>query len=113
MSPFPLKFPAQIERYFDGIENELGNKTPGWLPAETVLVFGWEPPVSAEPELAGHDRVVVDVKLYAPQELNPGPKDRITLDGRQFEVIGYPQDPNNNPFWQPGLVTVLLKRIEG
>jgi len=45
--------------------------------------------------------------------LGPGPKDRVVLDGARFEVVGYPQDPNNNPWWQPGLVTILLRRVEG
>lgn len=112
-SPFTLRFPAKLERYQAGVEDELGNVTDGYLPPEDHLVFGWEPPVSAEPELAGHDRVVVDVKLYASTSMNPGPRDRITLGGKPFEVIGYPQDPNNNPWWKPGLVTILLKRVEG
>ncbi|MCZ1070817.1 hypothetical protein [Rhodococcus sp. A5(2022)] len=111
--PFPLTIPVGLERYSGAGEDELGNEVESWSPPEEHLVFGWESPVSAEPELAGHDRVVVDVKLYAPRSMGPGPRDRIRLDGALFEVIGYPQDPNNNPWWQPGLMTVLLRRVEG
>lgn len=110
---FPLTISVGLERYSGTGEDELGNEVESWSAAESHLVFGWEPPVSTDPELAGHDRVIIDMKLYAAQSMNPGPRDRVTLDGRRFEVIGYAQDPNHNPWWRPGLVTVLLKRVEG
>jgi hypothetical protein len=110
---FPLRIPVELERYDGGGEDELGNEGEFWGAPEEHLVFGWEPTTSDEPELAGHDRVVVDMKLYASRSMNPGPKDRMNLDGQRFEVIGYPQDPNNNPWWKPGLVTILLRRVEG
>lgn len=99
---------------FDGTEvDELENVIDSWAAPVEVMVFGWEPPVSSEPLLAGHDRVVVDLKLYGPRSFSVVPRDRVVVDGRLFEVVGYPQDPNFNPWWQPGLVTILLKRIEG
>ncbi|MDM7488714.1 hypothetical protein QT969_10465 [Rhodococcus sp. CSLK01-03] len=113
MTQFSLTVPVQVERYSGGVVDELGNETEGWSAPESVLVFGWEAPVSAEQVLAGHERVVVDVKLYAGRSIAIGPRDHITLDGKAFEVVGYPQDPNNNPWWQPGLVTVLLRSLEG
>ncbi len=107
----------QLERYqAEAGEDENGNEISGYAPPVEVLVFGWENPRtrrSDEPVLAGHERVLVDVDLYAPQSLNIAPKDRLILNGKRFEVLGYPDDPNNNPWWRPGLVTVSLRRIEG
>lgn len=112
-SAYELTVPILWERYVGGGEDELGNEVEQWGAPERHMVFGWEPPLSTEPELAGHDRVIVDMKLYAARSLNAGPKDRAVLDGERFEVVGYAQDPNNNPWWQPGLVTVRLRYVEG
>lgn len=89
------------------------NPVEGWAAPVEVLVFGWEPPKSTEPAVAGHDRVVVDILLYAPQSMNAGPHDRVILAGKRYEVIGEPGDPNNNPWFAPGLVTINLRRVEG
>lgn len=113
MSGFPLRFTVGHERYAGTGEDELGNETESWSSPVSVLVFGWEPPKSTEPVLAGHDRVVVDLRLYAPKSMAPAPRDRVVVDGEQFEVIGWPEDPNNNPWFKPGLVTVNLRRVEG
>lgn len=99
---------------YDGTgEDELGNEVPSYAEPVTVHVFGWEPPRSDEPALAGHDRVVVDLKLYAPQSMGAKPADRVVVNGKRFEVIGWPEDPNDNGIWSPGLVSVNLRRIEG
>lgn len=91
-----------------------GNDRPGYLPAVEVLVWGWEPPRSAEPFTAQHpDRVVIDMLLYAPQSMNAKSRDRVKLSGQTHEVIGIAGDPNNNPWFRPGLVTYNLKRVEG
>lgn len=111
---FPLKFAVSHRKYLGTAdEDELGNEIGAWADQVEVKVFGWEPPKSTEPALAGHDRVLVDIKLYAPRSMGAGPADRVWLDGKKFDVIGYPEDPNNNSFWAPGLVTVNLRRAEG
>ncbi len=46
---FPLRFPIELERYDGGGEDELGNEVEYWGAPEEHMVFGWEPPVSAEP----------------------------------------------------------------
>lgn len=110
---FPCTIPVEHMRFVAGGEDELGNPVESWAAPVQVLVAGWEPPVSAEPMIAGHDRVVVDLNLYADWEFKPGPRDRVILNGSEFEVIGYPEDPNNNPLFVPQRVKILLKRIEG
>lgn len=78
----------------------------------TVAVYGWSVPSSAEPKLAGHDRVTVDIELLAP-DFTPGPHDRIDLPDGQYEVVGATQDYNTGPFdWQPGGV-INLRKVDG
>lgn len=117
---FPLRQKVYHQRYLgvtDGAGNtvydEHGNEVESWAPKLEVLVFGWEPPKSTEPVVAGHDRVIVDIQLYAPVSVDPLPHDLMWLVGKKFQVIGYPEDPNHNGFWAPGLVTVNLRRVEG
>lgn len=89
------------------------NPIEGWSAAADVLVFGWEPVKSTEPAVAGHDRVVVDMLLYAPLSLTVGAHDRFVISGKRYEVIGDVGDPNNNPWFRPDRVTVNLRRVEG
>lgn len=101
------------ERYSATAEKDAhGNTRPGYLPPVRVRVWGWEPPISDEPFVEQHpDRVVINMLLYAPRFA--GPRDRVLLAGDRYEVIGTAGDPNHNPWFQPGLVTYRLKRVEG
>lgn len=110
---FSLTRSVEHAAYVAAGEDELGNEVASYALPVTVRVFGWEPPRSDEPALAGHDRVVVDLKLYAPQSMGAKPADRVVVNGKRFEVIGWPEDPNDNGIWSPGLVSVNLRRIEG
>lgn len=113
MTAFPCRIPILHEVFDGGGEDAHGNIVESWAPPVEVLVFGWEPPKSTEPVLAGHDRVVVDIVLYGPRDRQVRPRDRIALGGGRFEVVGIPGDPNNNPWFQPGLVTIYLRRVDG
>lgn len=111
---FPCRIPIGHEVYSESATVDAhGNEVEDWADAVEVKVFGWEPPKSTEPAVAGHDRVIVDILLYAPRSMNVGPHDRVILAGKRYEVIGDPGDPNNNPWFVPGLVTINLKRVEG
>lgn len=81
-----------------------------WASASTVLG-------GAEPRLAGHDRVVVDVDLFVPQGTVISAHDLVDLavnGGSQFEVIGDPQDYNHGPFGVDGWpLLVSLRRVTG
>lgn len=91
-----------------------GNPVGGYLPAVEVLVWGWEPPRSDEPYVPQHpDRVVINMLLYAPQSMRAKPRDRVSLGGDMYELVGHVGDPNNNPWFRPGLVTYTLRRVEG
>lgn len=115
---FPLLFTVGIHTFTEGVDDGYGNTTPGYDPplgdpGVEHKVFGWGVPKSVEPKIAGHNRVIVDVELYGPTGM-AGPHDVVDLpDFGQFEVIGEPEDPNNNPWFQPGLVTYNLRKVEG
>lgn len=109
---YPLRVPVQVHRWSTTVKDELNNYVPGYAEPEDWLVVGVEPQVSGEVEMAGHDRTVVDAKMYAPSEIATKPRDRITYKDHVFEVIGYPQDAGDGPFWDLPLSTILLRRIE-
>ena len=112
-SRFPLKQKVGHEKYIGSELDELNNEIEEFEDPVLVKVFGWEPFTSSEEVIEGHTRVVTKTKLYAPQEMGAMPKDRVSLAGRVFDVEGDPEDPNYNSFWQPGLVTVNVRRVEG
>ncbi|QYB01473.1 hypothetical protein I1A62_30035 [Rhodococcus sp. USK10] len=112
---FACKIPIQYEEFTEtGGEDENGNAVSALLPAVERKIFGAEPPTSNEPQLVGHDRVIVQIKMYADADDDYHPRDVVTLPrfGR-LEVIGFPEDPNLNRWWQPGLITVNLRRVVG
>lgn len=110
---FPTRHTVLTEAFTPGAKDPHGNPIDAWAAPAAQRVIGWAPPSSADPKLAGHDRVVVDIELLAPPEFVAGPKDLITLNGKTFSVIGYPEDTDGNPYpWHPGMV-VNLQRVEG
>lgn len=81
---------------------------------EVVSVAGWAIPSSSEPVLAGHDRRVVQVQLFAPPGVFES-GDRVAFPDRdeELEVLGEPLSYEANPFmWSPGLVVVQLGGVE-
>lgn len=112
-SRFPLKQSVLHERYSGTGLDELNNEIKKFDPPVREPVFGWEPWTSTEEVIEGHVRVVTKTKVYAPQAMGAMPKDRLSLAGKVFDVQGDPEDPNYNSFWQPGLVTVNVRRVEG
>lgn len=87
-----------------------GNVVPTYT-AETVEVYGWAAPA---PEERTNERVVVDMRLYAPASLTVDSRDQFELaDGHTYTVQGPAQDYSYGPFgWAPGIV-VNLERVEG
>lgn len=72
---------------------------------------------SSEPKLAGHDRDVVEVEML----VYPGfgtvrARDRMSVDGQKYEVIGAPEDFTKSPFEGPMSLAhfvINLKAVNG
>lgn len=104
---------VRVRRSLDPEPNELGNEQ--WTTTrETVPVAGWAQPTSTEPKLAGHDRLVVDMELYAPIGTFQHDDD-VEIPGEDpFQVIGQPENYSKSPFgFDPGLEVVNLRRTDG
>lgn len=113
MSEFPLLFTVGHQVFDASSEDAHGNPVEGWLPAVERRVYGWGAPQSSEPKLAGHDREIVEVELLVPPGFVVAARDRIVLDGVEFDVIGGAEHFDHNPFgWNPGGV-INLKAVSG
>lgn len=112
---FPLTQTVSHLAFDSGARDDRGNVVPAWLPPVTVAVIGWYVSSTHEPQIAGHDRVLVEAQVLAPESWVPSPRDRVHLPGRtgEYEVIGETEDYNHGPFqWRPGNV-VNLKKVAG
>ncbi|WP_262347262.1 hypothetical protein [Corynebacterium aurimucosum] len=109
-TPFPLRHTVQkISRTITG-RNKLGNAITEETTSQ-VRVAGWAQPSSDEPKQAGHERLTVDLEIYAPPEtFSDG--DAVDIPGYgTLEVIGHPENYSHSPFgWDPGLVVVNTRR---
>lgn len=108
---YPMTVPVIRHRRTVGPPDDLGNDTE-IEETETVFVFAFAQVSPQEPVVYGHDRIQVDVQMYAA----PGdflPDDAVTLDaGPVFEVVGEAQNYDNNPWWSPGVEVINLRRVQ-
>lgn len=96
------------------VTDPFGNEVPGVPTEDQVLVFAWWVGSSGEPNLSGHvERTESDASLIgAPGDFLPS--DQVILPGvGLFEVEGYAENYDNNPWLKPGRDTVRLKMVEG
>lgn len=108
----PARKTLEVKRQTE-VEDPFGNIVSSWSDPEPVKVYGWEVPTTDEPNLAGHDRVIVDLLVLTPPSAAIGAHDRVVVMGREFEVIGEVEDAGNGPFgFDPG-ARVKLRRVEG
>lgn len=111
---FPLAQTVQHKVYAGETRDERGNVTDTWDDPVEVSVIGWYVSSTHEPQIAGHDRVLVDAQVLVPEGFAAGTQDRFVLPGKgEFEVTGETEDYNHGPFgWRPGGV-VNLRRVTG
>lgn len=110
---FLTPYTVLTHKFSPGAKDEFGNPVEAWDTPVSQPVIGWGPPISVEPSIPGHDRVQVDLELYAPPEFEIGPHDLVTVNGQTYQVVGYPQTTLGNPFgWAPGM-SVSLLYVEG
>lgn len=114
MPAYPTPYVVQRHAYRGEVERDShGNPVPSWEPPVDVAVYGWAVPASAEPKLAGRERVTVTLELFAPPETPSQPLDRWAVSGELYDAVGEVEDYNHGPFgWTPGVV-INLTRWEG
>lgn len=112
---FPLPFVCQHAAYTAGVPDDWGNVTPGHLPPVDVPCMWWTPS-SSEPPLGAvnGERVIVDLVLVVDSSLVVDSRDRFTIEGRDFSVVGVPEDFDHGPFgFAPGRRPINLKAVSG
>lgn len=118
MPPFiPANYVVGLCSFSEDGEDAHGNPVEAWSDPVEQPVCWWASPTArgdqGEPKLAGHDRVVIDLELCTPTGFPAGPHDRVVVEGRMFEVLGYAEDYTHGPWWDPGVVVWNLQRVEG
>lgn len=112
---FPLAQVVQHLAYAGEVRDSRGNVVDSWADPVLVAVYGWHISTTHEPQIAGHDRVLVDAQVLAPESFVASPRDKVLLPGRpgEYEVIGETEDFNHGPFgWRPGN-RVNLRKVTG
>lgn len=113
LAGFPAPRHTVLVRRHTQTGEDYGTPVYGWGQPEPVQVYGWAAPTSTEPKLAGHDRLVVDVEVFAP-EASVHHLDRVVLPDGEYTVEGRPEDYTHSPFpGGEGGYVWNLRRVEG
>jgi len=83
------------EAFDAGAEDPYGNPTEGWGEPTSVGIYAFNPGTTSEPFLPGHDRVITQPAIYAPEGTVFHPRDRVTARGVVYEVDGVTLDYRN------------------
>ena len=110
----PTPYTVQHQAHIAGEFDSRGNPVDTWAAPAPVKVHGWAPPsADAEPGDPHRSAVVRDLDVYAPAGTGVAPKDRMTVGGLLYEVVGHAEDYTTGPWqWAAG-VRINLVRIEG
>lgn len=110
----PTPYTILHEAFVDGTEDAHGNVSSGWADPVPLRVHGWATPGSdQEPFEVGRNAVLRDLDVYAPGGTVVAPRDRLTIDGVLYEVVGYVEDYTKGPWqWNAG-VRINCNRSEG
>lgn len=95
-------------------EDAHGNTVESWGESVEVGVYEFDPGSSSEPREPGHDRVIVEPKLYGPYDLPFEPFDKCVVDEKTYQVEGEVARWRNGQAGgvMPGAV-VSLRRVDG
>lgn len=114
MSWLPTPYTIQHIPHTGSGTDAHGNPVDTYGTPVDVAVHGWAPPTAdQEPFEAGRSAVVRDLDVYLPDGSMFRPKDRASVAGVLYEVVGHPEDYTTGPFrWAAGW-RLNLKRVEG
>jgi hypothetical protein len=99
-------------KFAAGATDAHGNPTESWGAATSVDVIAFDPGGTAEPGKPGHDRVITEPTLYVSPPVVFGARDRVTVRGLLYEVVGDTREWRHPNGWTPGNV-IELRRVEG
>lgn len=104
-----------VRRRQEGATDSHGNPVATYSAAADWAVWALAPGASAEPGQQGRDLSLIAWTVYAPKgDDAPGVRDRVVLDGREFEVDGEHEDWTRGPWPHPTAgIVVLLRLAEG
>ena len=98
----PALFDCGHQVYVSNSIDDFGNETATWLPAVSKKFVTYATNDTSEPKIAGHDRDVVDASIIVYPDFGVvKPRDRVSIDGIVFEVIGLPEDNTKTWFDTP------------
>ena len=113
-SGFPTRFSVEILRTGGVVEDRFGNEVPTPGVWESVAVFGWAVNDTSEETGTSVLRTKDLLTLYVPRGSAPAPSEQVRLpDGSVWEVQGHGEDYDHNPWFQPGILVVTCKKVEG
>jgi hypothetical protein len=118
VNAIPLPFTCLHGVYVAGVKDDHGNTIPDWAEPVEVPCFWWSP-TSTEPGYqfrssgsAGSDQVSVDVTLVVDSALPVDHRDRFTVNGHDFELVGLSKDYDHGPFsFSPNRKILELKWV--
>jgi hypothetical protein len=115
---FPLRYTVGVHSYAATTPDAYNITHPAYTPALDQLgistpVYGWAVPQTTEPLTVGHDRVIVDVQLFAPPGTPITPYDWVDLPDGQYEVLGAPDDYTHSPFGSGGGLVFNMRKVTG
>lgn len=118
-SVFPLRFTVWVSEVVETTDR-FGNTRMKAGGFRAVKAAGWA--VNRVDEAAGSTtysnvgesvlRTVDQLDLYVPQRIAPSAQIKLP-DDTIWEVQGHAEDYRNGPFWDPGLVVVHARKVEG
>lgn len=114
MLPFLVeaKIPVLHSAYVGGVLDANNVETETWADPVVHLTYGWATPGSDTEDGKWRTAVVGDLDLYSPDEFT-GPKDKVTIKGKEYNVIGDAEDYNNGPFdFMPGFRINLKRAVD-
>lgn len=111
----PALFDVGHKRFTEGVEDAHGNTAPGWLEPVWKKFVTWAAFTTTEPAIAGHTRDEVDTGIIVyPDFGEVDPRDRMVIDGLEYEVVGRPER-NDKAWWDCDICNwvIGLKQVTG
>lgn len=112
----PLRHTIEVYTPGEMFKDRFNNLRPGPGTWKTIRVAAWFVGSTEErdSENASILRTVDTLTIYCAPEQAPPPGGKVRIPGSgEWEVEGHAEDYRHGPWWDPGLVVVHAKKVEG